>query len=85
MSRNQEDVMDTGEPTIVLVPKPDRRESVLQQMSEAWSGIPALRLSPQDVQVRWSLDASTCYQLLDTLVDLKVITRNEDGTYWTAA
>lgn len=77
--------MHTGEPTIVLVPKADRRESLLQQMREAWSDQRALMLSPHDVQVKWSLDASTCYQLLDTLVDLEVIRRGEDGTYWTAA
>lgn len=77
--------MHTSESMIVLVPKPDRRESLLQQMSDEWSKSPQLRLSPTEVQHRWQLESSTCSELLNVLVDLKVITRSEDGTYHAAA
>ncbi len=85
MSRTREAVMNTGEPTLVLVPKPDRRESLLEQMSEAWARSPSLKLSLDEVQVRWSLDASTCHELLGLLVELNIIMQREDGTYSRAA
>jgi hypothetical protein len=77
--------MNSSESMIVLVPKPDRRESLLQEMSAEWSRTPQLRLSPIEVQHRWQLESSTCSELLNVLVDLKVLTRSEDGTYRTTS
>jgi hypothetical protein len=77
--------MNSSEPAISLVPKPDLRESLLQQMREEWSRSPQLRLTPGEIQDRWQLEPSTCSQLLNVLVDLRVIARGEDGTYSAAA
>jgi hypothetical protein len=75
--------MNPSESTILLVPKPDLRESVLQQMRDAWSRTPQLRLTPVEIQQRWHLEPSTCFELLNVLIDLQVITRSEDGSYHT--
>lgn len=77
--------MNSTESMVVLVPKPDRRESLLEQMSEEWSKSPNLRLSSSEVARRWQLESSTCSDLLNLLVDLKVIIRSDDGTYHVAA
>ena len=73
--------MNSTESMVVLVPKLDRRESLLQQMSEEWSRSPNLRLSSSEAAHRWQLESSTCSDLLNDLVDLKVLTRSDDGTY----
>ena len=73
--------MNSSELTIVLVPKPDRRETLLAEMREEWSRIPQLRLTAREIQDRWDLEPSTCFDLLDVLVDLRVIARADDGTY----
>jgi hypothetical protein len=70
--------------SILLVPKPDHRGELLRQMSDAWLNSPSLRLTRPEIQSRWHLDASTCSQLVNLLVDLKVITRDEDGNYISA-
>jgi hypothetical protein len=80
-----EDAMNSSESRIVLVPKPDLREHLLEQMREEWGRSPHLRLTPGEVQDRWQLEPSTCRDLLSVLVDLRVITRDEDGRYSTAA
>lgn len=77
--------MNTSEAMIALVPKPDRRETLLQQMREEWSRTPQLRLSPAEIETRWMLESSTCSDLLNVLVDLKVLARSDDGTYHVAA
>jgi hypothetical protein len=77
--------MTIPESQIVLVPKPDLREDLLQQMSEEWSRSPQLRLTTVEVQIRWQLEPSTCLELLGVLLDLRVISRSEDGTYSAAA
>jgi hypothetical protein len=79
-----EESMSTSEPTIVLVPKPDRRGSLLQEMSDEWTRTPEMRLSLADAQHRWHLESSTASELLNVLVDLKVLTRADDGTFVAA-
>jgi DNA-binding IclR family transcriptional regulator len=77
--------MHTSESTITLVPKPDRREQLLQQIQEEWSRSPQLRLSPLDIQNRWGLEPSTCFDLLTVLMDQRVIARSDDGMYFVAS
>jgi hypothetical protein len=77
--------MDTTESTITLVPKADRRVVLLEEMQEAWSRAPDLRLSRIDVERRWQLDTSTCSELLELLVDRRILARTEDGCFVAAA
>ena len=77
--------MQTIESRIFLVPKPDQREALLKRMSEEWPRSPGLHLSLSDVQSRSELESTTCSDLLSVLVDLDVIRRADDGTYFTAA
>jgi hypothetical protein len=64
-----------------LVPKSDRREEILLRMTREWRGSPGLCLGIMDVQARWNLAGDTCAQLLDALVDERVLERRTDGQY----
>jgi hypothetical protein len=76
--------MDPPELNVLLVPKLDRREHLLQQIAEEWSRTPQLRLTRLDVERRWQLESSTCSQLLDALVDRRILAQGEDGTFQAA-
>jgi hypothetical protein len=76
--------MDPSELNVLLVPKLDRREDLLQQIAEEWSRTPQLRLTRRDVERRWQLESSTCSQLLDALVDRRILAQGEDGTFQAA-
>jgi hypothetical protein len=77
--------MNSLESTISLVPKPDRREDLLTLMTREWSDSPELRLTLADIGQRWQLDSSTCSDLVDVLLDLRVIVRAADGTFRAVA
>jgi hypothetical protein len=68
-------------PPVRLVPKPDRREQVVQHIAQHWPLTPGLRLTAADVALCWQLSPATCEELLETLVRDEVIVRYPDRTY----
>jgi hypothetical protein len=67
-----------------LVYKSDRREEILQRMIVEWNRSPGLCLRLDDAQARWELARDTCAQLLDVLVEDRVLERRRDGAYGLA-
>jgi hypothetical protein len=64
-----------------LVLKPDRRTEILAAIAREWRDRPDLRLRLTDVQARWNLAPDTCEQILDVLVDARVLSLEHDGSY----
>ena len=73
--------MSTLETGIRLVPKRDRRPTLLWHVADGWPRAFGTRATSSDVARRWQLDASTCEQLLAELADRRVIVAGPDGSY----
>jgi hypothetical protein len=72
---------ETDPNDVRLVSKRDRRLDILQQIALEWMIRPDLRLDAEDAQARWRLAPDTCVQVLDTLVDARVLVKDSDGIY----
>lgn len=74
-----------AEDAIVSNPPPDSPPSadakLLRAIWNEYVEMPGLRLTCQQAQRLWAIDAHTCASLLDSLVDLKFLVRGADGKY----
>lgn len=68
-------------PGFRLVLKPDKREEILERIVSDWMSAPTLCLHVADAQARWHLASDTCSQLLDALVEERILERRADGQY----
>jgi hypothetical protein len=72
----------TAPPCVVrLVPRRDLRPMFLKQIVVHWSEVGSARATASEIAARWSLDSSTCEQLLAELVDRRSLLLREDGGY----
>lgn len=56
-------------------------EQLLRRIRGEYSEMPGLRLTCEQAQRLWGLDAMTCARLLKSLVDSKFLQRSVDGRY----
>lgn len=56
-------------------------EHLVQRARAEFLEMPGLRLTGLQAQRLWGLDNETCSNLLNTLVDLKFLSRGSDGRY----
>ena len=63
--------------TTVLKPKHDRRPLLLDRIRQEYTHLPGLILTPAQARRLWSLESSTCLQLLDGLVTDGFLTVSE--------
>ncbi len=56
-------------------------EHLLQRARAEFLEMPGLRLTSQQAQRLWGLDDETCAGLLNTLVNVKFLSRRSDGRY----
>ena len=68
-----------------LVPKVDARAAIMSDIAHEWTTIFGQTATVSTVARRWKLDAVTCAQLLDALVEWGVLSRLTDGRYRYAA
>lgn len=54
---------------------------LLRKIWNEYVEMPGLRLTREQAQRLWALDAHTCTALLESLVDLKFLVRGPDGQY----
>ncbi len=54
---------------------------LLRKIWQDYVEMPGLRLTPEQAERLWTLDGSVCGSLLESLVDLKFLTRGRDGRY----
>lgn len=73
--------MITNAPGIRLVPKGDRRQTLLWHVAEGWSRAFGPRATVADVARRWQIEPSTCEQVLGELTDRHVLTAHPEGVY----
>jgi len=66
---------------IRLVPKRDRRPTLVWHIAEGWGRAFGSRATPSDVARRWQIDQATCEQLLDELTERGVLVARTDGIY----
>jgi DNA-binding IclR family transcriptional regulator len=66
---------------IRLVPKGDRRASLLWHVAEGWSRAFGTRATAAEVARRWQIDQSTCEQLLGELTDRHVLRAHPEGSF----
>jgi hypothetical protein len=66
---------------IRLVPKRDRRPTLVWHIAEGWGRAFGTRATASDVARRWQIDQSTCEQLLDELTERLVLVAGTDGIY----
>ena len=59
----------------------DLDEALLERVYSEFLEMPGLRLTCQQAQRFWGLDAPTCSQLLEFLVDAKFLCRPGHGMY----
>jgi hypothetical protein len=59
-----------------------RDVTLLRRIWNEYVEMPALRLTREQAQRLWAVDADTCTSLLESLVDLKVLVRGPDGKYF---
>jgi hypothetical protein len=57
------------------------REQILRRICGEFLEMPGLRLTLRQAQRLWGLDAPTCSQLLQSLVDQRFLCHHRDGTY----
>ena len=56
-------------------------EQLLRRIRGEYSEMPGLRLTCEQAQRLWGLDAVTCARLLKNLVDTRFLQRSPDGRY----
>ena len=56
-------------------------EHLLRRIRGEYLEMPGLRLTRDQAQRLWALDATTCARLLDRLIDAKFLQRAADGRY----
>ena len=64
-----------------MTSKRERIEGLVMTIQSAFLEHPALGLTLEHAQRRFDLDAATCWALLDTLVDARVLAHNAPGEY----
>jgi hypothetical protein len=57
------------------------RQDILSRIQGEYLEMPGLRLTPAQAQRLFALDAMTCTQLLDELVNAKFLGRTRDGSF----
>jgi len=57
------------------------RDQILKRICGEFLEMPGLRLTLPQAQRLWGLDASTCTQLLQSLIDQQFLCRKHDGTF----
>lgn len=68
-------------PTLTLVPSPDRHVNVISTMRREFTMWPRLRLTLAQACRLWSLETTTCRELLSRLVDEGAVAQRPDGAY----
>jgi DNA-binding IclR family transcriptional regulator len=58
-----------------------RIEAMLQRIQGEFMEMPGLRLTANQAQRLWGLEAATCHALLGALVDARFLTRSPDGWF----
>ena len=56
-------------------------EQLLHRIRSEFLEMPGLRLSPEQAQRLWTLDAQMCTRILERLVDARFLQRGSDGRY----
>ena len=64
-----------------LVPKRDRRPTLVWHIAEGWGRAFGTRATVSDVARRWQLEPSTCEQLLEELAARQVLVADAEGIY----
>jgi DNA-binding IclR family transcriptional regulator len=67
--------------TVLLVAKTDRRPELRERIRREYLRQPALALTVSQARRLWSLESSTCRQLLDTLVAEGFLVVSESARY----
>ena len=73
--------MMTTAAEIRLVPKRDRRPTLVWHIAEGWGRAFGSRATPSDVARRWQVDQATCEQLLDALTERGVLVAGMNGIF----
>jgi hypothetical protein len=58
-----------------------RINDLLVRVTGEFREMPGLRLTPAQAQRLWSVDRSTCEDVLNALVDAEVLSSRPDGTF----
>lgn len=64
-----------------LVKQSTSDEHLLHRIRGEYLEMPGLRLTREQAQRLWALDATTCTRLLDCLTDAKFLQRDANGRY----
>jgi len=64
-----------------LVPKRDRRPTLVWHIAEGWGRAFGTRATVSDVARRWQLERSTCKELLEELAGRGVLFEDAEGIY----
>jgi hypothetical protein len=64
--------------------RPLSAEQRLEMIRGEFAALPGLRLTSGQAQRVWGLDATDCDNLLQTLLTVRFLVRNDDGTYMRA-
>lgn len=56
-------------------------DDLLRRICAEYTEMPGLRVTHDQAQRLWGLDATTCHEALDRLVDAKFLTRSSSGQY----
>lgn len=59
----------------------DSTEDLLRRICAEYGEMPGLRVTRDQAQRLWGLDATTCREVLDCLVDVKFLTLTSSGQY----
>jgi hypothetical protein len=66
---------------MAALPRPRSQDNLLRRIWNEYLEMPGLRLTAEQAQRLWALDAETCTGLLETLMELRFLTRGPDGRY----
>jgi len=80
LPRPRQDVAADGRKSVPSVP--NAPATLLRRIWNEYLEMPGLRLTSQQAQRLWGVDADTCTALLKTLVELRFLTRGSDGRYF---
>lgn len=56
-------------------------ENLIQRVRGEYLEMPGLRLTGAQASRLWDLDRTTCQRLLNVLLDMRFLTRSDDGRY----
>jgi hypothetical protein len=73
------------EPCLTLVPRDVPRPDVAHAIQHEFKTWPRLTLTHAQARRLWALDATTCRDLFDSLVDAGVLRQRADGAYVSRA